>query len=91
MPIETASTTIERAMFGLGQWELIIILLIILVVFGAGKLPTVGSALGKGIRNFRSSVKSRDEEDEKPETKVIEAPRETAAPIIEAKKTEKVE
>ncbi|MDT8273271.1 MAG: twin-arginine translocase TatA/TatE family subunit [Desulfomonilia bacterium] len=41
---------------GLGMTELIIILVIVLVIFGAGKLPEVGSALGKGIRNFKSSV-----------------------------------
>ena len=39
----------------LGGPELIILLLIILIVFGAGKLPEVGGALGKGIREFRKS------------------------------------
>jgi sec-independent protein translocase protein TatA len=43
-------------MFGLGTWELILILLIILVIFGAGKLPEIGANLGKGIKNFRKSV-----------------------------------
>ncbi|HOJ14381.1 MAG TPA: twin-arginine translocase TatA/TatE family subunit [Deltaproteobacteria bacterium] len=41
---------------GLGMTELIIILLIVLVIFGAGKLPEVGSALGKGIKNFKSAI-----------------------------------
>ncbi|HOS96790.1 MAG TPA: twin-arginine translocase TatA/TatE family subunit [Deltaproteobacteria bacterium] len=41
---------------GLGMTELIIILVIVLVIFGAGKLPEVGSALGKGIKNFKSAV-----------------------------------
>jgi sec-independent protein translocase protein TatA len=50
---------------GLGMTELIVILVIVLVIFGAGKLPEVGSALGKGIKNFKSSV-SGEEEDEKP-------------------------
>ncbi len=40
-------------MFGLGTTELIIILVLVLVIFGAGKLPEIGGALGKGIRNFR--------------------------------------
>ncbi|HAD04148.1 MAG: preprotein translocase subunit TatA [Desulfuromonadales bacterium GWD2_61_12] len=44
-------------MFGLGTSELLIILVIVLVIFGAGKLPQVGSALGKGIRNFKEGVK----------------------------------
>ena len=47
---------------GLGMPELLIILLIILVIFGAGKLPEVGGALGKGIRNFRKSYKEGPDE-----------------------------
>jgi sec-independent protein translocase protein TatA len=43
----------------IGPTELIIVLLIIMFVFGAGKLPEVGSALGKGIRGFKEAV--RDE------------------------------
>lgn len=42
-------------MFGLGTTELIVILVIILVLFGAGKLPEIGSGLGKAIKNFRRS------------------------------------
>ncbi|MEI7589737.1 MAG: twin-arginine translocase TatA/TatE family subunit [Deltaproteobacteria bacterium] len=42
-------------MFGLGMQELIIILIIVLIIFGAGKLPDVGNALGKGIRNFKKA------------------------------------
>jgi sec-independent protein translocase protein TatA len=49
-------------MFGLGTQELIIILVLVLIIFGAGKLPQVGSALGKGLRNFKSGIK--DDEDE---------------------------
>ena len=45
-------------MFGLGIGELSIILLIVIVVFGATRLPMIGSGLGKGIKNFRSEVKT---------------------------------
>ncbi len=48
-------------MFGLGMPELLVILVIILIVFGAGKLPQIGEGLGKGIRNFKKSVKSEEE------------------------------
>ncbi|MBI5199247.1 MAG: twin-arginine translocase TatA/TatE family subunit [Nitrospirota bacterium] len=42
-------------MFGIGMPELIIILVIILVIFGAGKLPEIGRGIGEAIRNFRKS------------------------------------
>lgn len=48
-------------MFGLGTQELLIILVLVMVVFGAGKLPQVGGALGKGIRNFKKGVNEADE------------------------------
>jgi sec-independent protein translocase protein TatA len=47
-------------MFGLGIGELLIILVIVLIIFGAGKLPDIGEGLGKGIRNFRRSVKTEE-------------------------------
>jgi sec-independent protein translocase protein TatA len=53
-------------MFGLGATELLIILVIILIMFGAGKLPEIGEGLGRGIRNFRRSVKQPDEIDVTP-------------------------
>jgi len=56
-------------MFGLGVGELLIILVIVLIIFGAGKLPEIGEGLGKGIRNFRKAVKSPDEIDVTPEQK----------------------
>ena len=41
---------------GIGMPELLLILVIVLIVFGAGKLPELGAGLGKGIRNFKKSV-----------------------------------
>lgn len=52
-------------MFGLGTQELIIILVLVLIVFGAGKLPQVGGAIGKGLRNFKEGIKEGDEDAEK--------------------------
>jgi sec-independent protein translocase protein TatA len=48
-------------MFGFGMPELIVILVIVLVVFGAGKLPEIGGALGKSIRNFKKASDGKDE------------------------------
>jgi sec-independent protein translocase protein TatA len=47
-------------MFGLGMTELLVILVILLVVFGAGRLPEIGSGLGKAIRGFKESVAGKD-------------------------------
>ncbi|MBD1401158.1 twin-arginine translocase TatA/TatE family subunit [Pelovirga terrestris] len=49
-------------MFGLGTQELLIILVLVMIIFGAGKLPQVGSALGKGLRNFKKGVNDSDED-----------------------------
>lgn len=51
-------------MFGLGTAELVIILIIVIMVFGVGKLPLVAKQLGAGIRNFQKSVRGEDEEEE---------------------------
>lgn len=60
-------------MFGLGTTELIIILVIVLIVFGAGKLPNVMKEVGKGIKNFKGAMNEVDEAaEQKPEPKVIE-------------------
>jgi len=50
-------------MFGLGMPELIIIMVIVLIIFGAGKLSDIGGAIGKGIKNFKKSVNETDEID----------------------------
>jgi sec-independent protein translocase protein TatA len=51
-------------MFGLGMQELVIILVIIMIIFGAGKLPEIGGAIGKGIKNFKRSVNEPEKEEE---------------------------
>ena len=46
---------------GIGIPELLIILVIVLIIFGANKLPQIGEGLGKGIRNFKKGVKDKEE------------------------------
>ncbi len=50
-------------MFGLGVPELLVILLIIVIIFGASKLPQLGRGFGEGIKNFRKGLKDETEGD----------------------------
>jgi sec-independent protein translocase protein TatA len=50
-------------MFGFGHWELLIILVIALIIFGAGKLPEIGSGIGNAIRNFKKGVTGVEKEE----------------------------
>jgi sec-independent protein translocase protein TatA len=59
-------------MFGLGVPELIVILVIVLIIFGAGKLPEIGGAIGKSIRNFKKSVHESDENEKAQDSKKID-------------------
>ena len=53
-------------MMGIGFPELMIILVIIMIIFGAGKLPEIGSAFGRSIKNFKTSMKEAEEEENQP-------------------------
>ncbi len=46
-----------------GIWEIILILAIILIIFGVGKLPQIGGAIGKGIRSFKKAQSGEDDEE----------------------------
>ena len=50
-------------MMGIGFPELMIILVIIMIIFGAGKLPEIGSAFGNSIKNFKKSMKDAEAEE----------------------------
>ncbi len=58
--------------FRVGPWEIGLILAIILIIFGVGKLPQVGGAIGKGLRAFRKGQRGEEDEEEipKPRRKV---------------------
>jgi sec-independent protein translocase protein TatA len=64
-------------MAGLGMQELVIIFLIIIVLFGATRIPQIGKGLGEGIKNFKKGLKAGEDEintaelEEKPRTKVV--------------------
>ena len=50
-------------MFGLGMPELLVILVIVVVLFGANKLPQLGAGIGKGIKNFKDATKDSAKKD----------------------------
>lgn len=52
-----------------GPTELVLIILIIVIIFGAKKLPELGKSLGEGIKNFRRSISGKEKEEEHPSTK----------------------
>jgi len=62
---------------GLGMWEIILIFMVVLLLFGAKRLPEIGSALGKGIREFKGSVREIENEFKVPDERkgVSAAPR----------------
>jgi sec-independent protein translocase protein TatA len=56
-------------MFGLGMPELIIIMIIVILVFGAGRISEIGGSIGKGIKNFKKSMNDSPEIDVTPSSK----------------------
>ena len=60
-------------MFGIGLPEMTIVLVIVLVVFGAAKLPALGTGMGKSIQNFKKAVTGTDHRPKEKETQQIEA------------------
>jgi sec-independent protein translocase protein TatA len=71
--------------FGIGLPEILIFLVVVLLLFGASRVPEIGRSLGKGMREFKDAVSGRDDDDETPsslprapedEEKVASPPRE---------------
>ena len=49
--------------FGIGVWEILILLLVALLVFGPKRLPEMGRSLGKGMREFKDSISGKDDDE----------------------------
>ena len=78
---------------GLGMWEMIMIFLVVLLLFGAKRLPEIGSSLGKGIREFKGSIKEiekevRDDTADDSERKSVAEPWRGAVPPASASSDE---
>ena len=72
-------------MFGLGMPELIIIMIIVVLIFGAGRISEIGGAIGKGIRGFKKSVNEPDSIDVTPEQKEKQAKDQDSQKPVEPK------
>ena len=73
----------------IGPWEIILILVVVLIIFGAGKLPQVGSALGKGIRSFKKGASGDENEEEEEDAKSATVSRTSTRKRTTAHKTAK--
>ena len=71
-------------MFKLGPWEIALILVIILIVFGVGRLPQVGGAIGKGIRAFRKAQTGEADEEEEEVEEVVQPKRKTTKKVAKS-------
>ncbi len=58
--------------WNMGPWELMIILFIVLLIFGAKRLPEMGKSLGSGIREFKKSITSLNDDDDAADSPKIE-------------------
>ncbi len=56
---------VQPMVFGLGGWEILIIALVILLIFGGSKIPELMKGLGKGVKNFKEGIKEGDDEEKR--------------------------
>jgi len=64
--------------FGIGIWEILILLLVVLLVFGPKRLPEMGRSLGKGMREFKDSISGIEKDEEEPQRELPPAEQPTA-------------
>ena len=70
--------------FGIGIWEILILLLVVLLVFGPKRLPEMGRSLGKGMREFKDSIGGKDDDEPVHHRMAEELPRaEELPPAVE--------
>jgi sec-independent protein translocase protein TatA len=72
--------------FGVRWWEILLVLVVILVLFGPKRLPEMGRSLGRGIREFKDSLTGSSQDDEDEEAAALPPPAEPASPEREAER-----
>jgi sec-independent protein translocase protein TatA len=65
--------------FGIAWWEILLILLLVLLVFGPKRLPEMGRSIGRGMREFKDSLTSRGDEDDDDRERQLVAPEDEAS------------
>jgi sec-independent protein translocase protein TatA len=68
-----------------GPWEIILLLLLALLLFGAKRLPEIGRSMGKGMREFKDSLSGKESDDEEP----AELPMQTTDTTVAARERER--
>ncbi|WP_338116400.1 twin-arginine translocase TatA/TatE family subunit [Thalassospira lucentensis] len=56
--------SLEKEVMGIGVWQIVLILAIVLIIFGAGKLPKVMGDMGKGIKSFKAGINEKEQDDD---------------------------
>jgi len=81
MTIQAIDSLTAVGMFGLGTPELIIIAVVLVLLFGARRIPELGKSVGEGIRNFKKGLAAADRDDEEEDAKALDA---DDVPVLEA-------
>ncbi|MEO1020084.1 MAG: twin-arginine translocase TatA/TatE family subunit [Pseudomonadota bacterium] len=71
----------------IGIWQVVLVLLIVLILFGAGKLPKVMGDVAKGVKNFKSGLKEEDEDEKEPRTISTDDTPQAADPALKKDQT----
>jgi sec-independent protein translocase protein TatA len=65
----------------ISPWELLLLALVVLLVFGPKRLPEMGRSLGKGMREFKTAITSNEDDNDKPELPASTPPEAVSAPV----------
>jgi sec-independent protein translocase protein TatA len=76
--------------FGISVWELVIVMVLLLLLFGAKRLPEMGRSIGHGMREFKDAITGKSEPEPEPEKTELTPPPESTTPTPQRTETERV-